>query len=201
MNSTNDYFVVEQGQKIGPLDLSVLETMRRDGTLSETTLMWRDGMADWQPARTVVPQIFSSGVATPEPPVSLHLAGRGQRVLAGIIDFLVVIVPMNLLIGPSAIVTAGVTLLGNLAYPVANAIYVALLLSSRWQATLGMKLLGLKVVDYSGQKPSSDRCWGRGLSSILSWFPLFGIGYLMVFFTPRHQTLHDMMAGTLVVKE
>jgi len=75
------------------------------------------------------------------------------------------------------------------------------MMSSLWQATVGKKLLGLRVVDLHGSKPSPARIWGRSLASLLSWFPLFGIGYLMVFFTPRHQTLHDMMAGTLVVKE
>ena len=86
-------------------------------------------------------------------------------------------------------------------FPLANAIYGGVMMSSLWQATVGKKLLGLKVVDVNGSKPSSGRIWGRSLASLLSWFPLFGIGYLMVFFTPRHQTLHDMMAGTLVVKE
>lgn len=201
MDSTlreNGYYLVEQGQKRGPLQMSALETMRQQGTLSETTLIWKDGMTDWQPARTVVPEIFLSVAITPQPPLSLALAARGQRVLAGIIDFLVVVVPMQVLIGPSAIVTAGVALFGELAYPIANAVYVALLISGGWQATLGMKLLGLKVVDYSGGKPSRDRCWGRGFASILSCY-LLGFGYLLLFFTPRHQTLHDLMAKTLVV--
>ena len=188
MNSTNDYFVVEEGERKGPLNLSVLETMHRDGSLSETTLMWRDGMADWQPARKVLPEIFSGGTVT------YSIAEPGQRVLAGVIDICIVQALILLIV----IFTGG---LFEFGFPLANAIYGGVMMSSLWQATVGKKLLGLKVVDVNGGKPSSGRIWGRSLASLLSWFPLFGIGYLMVFFTARHQTLHDMMAATLVVKE
>jgi uncharacterized RDD family membrane protein YckC len=190
MNSTNDYFVVEQGQRKGPLDLSALETMRRDGRLSETTLIWKDGMTDWQPAKTVVPAVFSAGT------VGYSIASPEQRILAGVIDFCVV----QVLIFVLAVVTAGFGLLIEFGYPAANALYAAVMMSTVWQGTVGKKLLGLKVVDYSSGKPSSGQIWGRAFASILSWLPL-GVGNLLVFFTSRHQALHDIMASTLVVKE
>jgi uncharacterized RDD family membrane protein YckC len=151
-------------------------------------LIWTDGMADWQPARKVLPEIFSGGTVT------YSIAEPGQRVLAGVIDICIVQALILLIV----IFTGG---LFEFGFPLANAIYGGVMMSSLWQATVGKKLLGLKVVDVNGSKPSSGRIWGRSLASLLSWFPLFGIGYLMVFFTARHQTLHDMMAATLVVKE
>jgi hypothetical protein len=54
--SQNGYYVVEQGQKKGPLELLALQSIRQQGTLSESTLIWTDGMADWQPARKVLPE-------------------------------------------------------------------------------------------------------------------------------------------------
>ena len=41
---------------------------------------------------------------------------------------------------------------------------------------------------------------GRNLAEILSAL-ILGIGYIMVAFTAKKQGLHDMIAGTLVVKK
>jgi len=185
------YYVVEAGEKKGPLQLAELQSMRQQGSLAEDTLVWKDGMADWQPARTVLPEFSTVATAT------YTIAQSGQRVLADLIDICVVQAVILLF----ALLTAGFGTVVEVGFPLANAIYGGVMMSSLWQATVGKKLLGLRVVDLHGSKPSPARIWGRSLASLLSWFPLFGIGYLMVFFTQRHQTLHDMMAGTLVVKE
>ena len=76
--------------------------------------------------------------------------------------------------------------------------YFALLESSRLQATFGKLLLGIKVVDLSGKRISFARATGRFFAKILSGQVLL-IGYLMAAFTERKQTLHDLLAGTLVV--
>jgi len=78
-------------------------------------------------------------------------------------------------------------------------IYVAVLHSSIWQATLGKKLLGLKVIDYAGNRISFGRATGRYFAGWLSAI-LLGIGYIMIAFTKRKQALHDKLASTLVVK-
>ncbi len=69
----------------------------------------------------------------------------------------------------------------------------------RWQATLGKKLLGMKVVDYAGNRISFGRATGRYFAGFLSVLLLF-IGLIMVAFTKRKQALHDKLASTLVVK-
>ena len=79
-------------------------------------------------------------------------------------------------------------------------LYFALQESSTRQATLGQRLLKLKVVDYNFQKISFLRATGRHFAMFLSILPLF-LGLLTIFFTKRQQTLHDMIAGTLVIKE
>jgi len=78
-------------------------------------------------------------------------------------------------------------------------IYTAGLQSSSWQATLGKKLLGLKVVDNEGARISFGRATGRYFASFLSAI-LLCIGYIMVAFTEKKQALHDQIAGTLVVR-
>jgi uncharacterized RDD family membrane protein YckC len=78
-------------------------------------------------------------------------------------------------------------------------LYEALLTSSSWQATVGKRILNLKVTDELGNPISFERATGRFFAKILSSL-LFCFGYLMVAFSARKQGLHDMLAGTLVMK-
>lgn len=78
-------------------------------------------------------------------------------------------------------------------------IYEAALESSSKQATLGKMALALKVTDEYGNRISFARASARYFSKILSRMILM-IGYIMAGFTERKQALHDMIAGTLVVR-
>jgi uncharacterized RDD family membrane protein YckC len=72
--------------------------------------------------------------------------------------------------------------------------------SSTWQATLGKKILGLKVTDLAGNRISFARASGRFFGKILSGM-ILGIGFLMAGFTARKQALHDILAGCLVLRQ
>lgn len=87
-----------------------------------------------------------------------------------------------------------------LARFVINWLYYALLESSAWQATLGKKALGLEVTDLQGRRISFGRASGRFFAKILSTIILF-IGFFMIGFTSRKQGLHDIIAGTLVLRK
>ena len=63
-------------------------------------------------------------------------------------------------------------------------IYYASMESSTWQATLGKKILGLKVTDLAGNRISFGRASGRFFGKILSGM-ILGIGFLMAGFTAR----------------
>ena len=78
-------------------------------------------------------------------------------------------------------------------------IYEASMESSSKQATVGKMALGLKVTDEGGRRISFARASARYFGKILSRMTLF-IGYIMAGFTARKQALHDMIAGTLVVR-
>jgi uncharacterized RDD family membrane protein YckC len=80
-----------------------------------------------------------------------------------------------------------------------NWLYGAGFESSSYQATLGKMALGLKVTDLAGQRISFARATGRHFAKILSGLMLL-IGYIMAGFTERKQALHDLIAGTLVVR-
>ncbi len=78
--------------------------------------------------------------------------------------------------------------------------YFAGMHSSKWQATVGKKLLKLKVTDLNGNRISFWRALGRLLAMILSGM-IFYIGYIMAGFTGKKQALHDLIAGTVVIYE
>jgi uncharacterized RDD family membrane protein YckC len=76
-------------------------------------------------------------------------------------------------------------------------LYQPLMESSAWQGTVGKRICGLAVTDLRGQRISFLRALARLLAKLLS-AALFGLGFVMVAFTPRKRGLHDIIAGTLV---
>lgn len=79
-------------------------------------------------------------------------------------------------------------------------LYFSLMESSSNQATVGKMALGIKVTDIDGNRISFARATGRYFAKIISGLILL-IGYIMAAFTEKKQALHDMIAGTLVVKK
>jgi uncharacterized RDD family membrane protein YckC len=79
-------------------------------------------------------------------------------------------------------------------------LYFAAMESSSKQATLGKMAVGLYVTDMDGNRISFGRATGRYFGRIISGLILC-IGYFMAGFTEKKQTLHDMMAGCLVLSK
>ena len=77
-------------------------------------------------------------------------------------------------------------------------IYFAGFESSRFQATLGKRVLGLKVTSLSGKRIGFLRASVRYFCKILSRL-IFMIGFFMIPFTKKNQGLHDKIAQTLVI--
>jgi uncharacterized RDD family membrane protein YckC len=77
--------------------------------------------------------------------------------------------------------------------------YFSLLESSSKQATLGKRLLHIKVSDLAGQRISVRRALARNLAKVLT-FLTYGAGLLWLPFTRGRQTLHDRLANTLVIR-
>lgn len=66
------------------------------------------------------------------------------------------------------------------------------------QATPGKQIMGLQVVNTNIQRITFRHAVIR---AILRWIStiLYFIGYVPALFTQKHQTFHDLMAGTLVI--
>ncbi|MEO1656853.1 MAG: RDD family protein [Pseudomonadota bacterium] len=71
--------------------------------------------------------------------------------------------------------------------------------SSQTQGTVGKMICRLKVADLQGQRISPGKAALRYIGKYLSALLAF-VGYLLVFFTSKKQALHDLMAGTVVLK-
>src|SRR5436190_16368525 len=46
-----NWYYANAGQQTGPLDEAQLEALRSSGQINDETLVWREGMANWQPYR------------------------------------------------------------------------------------------------------------------------------------------------------
>jgi len=88
---------------------------------------------------------------------------------------------------------------GTPAVVVSLWLYYAGLEASSKQATVGKILLGLRVTDLAGFRVSFKKATGRYFAKVLSALLLL-LGFVMAAFTERKQALHDILAGTVVVK-
>ncbi|MBQ7908552.1 MAG: RDD family protein [Elusimicrobiaceae bacterium] len=79
-------------------------------------------------------------------------------------------------------------------------LYYALLESSPWQASLGKRLLGLKVVDKRGRRLSFGKATKRLLSRLITNFTFY-FGFFSAAFDKQNKTLHDRMSKSLVVEK
>ena len=119
--------------------------------------------------------------------------GFWLRVIAALIDWVLLSIVVGALTAPTAF---------TLTPPVGIVVhwlYEAGMTASNYRATLGKLAVGLKVTDYAGRQLSFARATGRHFAKWLSAAVLL-IGYIMVAFTDRKRGLHDLIAGTLVLK-
>lgn len=91
------------------------------------------------------------------------------------------------------------SIMANVLSLVSGWLYYAIMESSADQATIGKKAVNLKVTNLDGERISFGQASGRYFGKILSGLILL-IGYLMMLWDDKNQTLHDKMANTLVVK-
>jgi uncharacterized RDD family membrane protein YckC len=145
-------------------------------------------------------------------PVAYGLAGIGQRLGAVVIDGIVMAVVYIFGIVVAVMTTPSATF--DNPEPSPNALGMFVLLLS-WLGTMaypiyfegrpegqtpGKKALGIRVVRrVNGAPLGYGLAFGRFLARIVESFT-FGIGLLIALWDPLRQTLHDKMAGTLVVR-
>ncbi len=78
-------------------------------------------------------------------------------------------------------------------------LYYSLSESSRFQATIGKRLLGLLVFTQAEGRLDFQRASRRFWSKLVSAAPAFG-GFFLFFFDPKRRTLHDRLSRTIVLQ-
>ena len=151
---------------------------------------------------------MDTAVSDSSEPISMRFAGLWIRIAAGLIDGIIVMMVNSLieiLIKVSTFsfrqtdfetsVIAVITVFYGIAIQV---LYDACCVSSSWRATLGMKAVGIGVVDlnYKGVSFGTAFWWSilSGLSMII-----LGLGYLTILFDKDRQALHDKLMAVHVI--
>ena len=117
---------------------------------------------------------------------------RGVALLLDLVIVLAIILAMNLVLETFL---DGVPGWVTLAIPVA---YFAGLPLTRWQGTIGKRGSQVRITDLAGNPIGAGRSLLRFAASLLS-FAAVGLGYAVCFWNARRRTLHDFIAGTVVV--
>ena len=78
--------------------------------------------------------------------------------------------------------------------------YHTLLLSGRHCATFGMRAMGLQLRSWSGERPMFLQALVHCFLFYLTVGPTFCLILLFALFNRRKRTLHDVLAGTLMVR-
>ncbi len=195
------YLLVINGKPEGPFSLQQLKDLNlRPGDFVRT-----DGMADYKEAHEVAELrgLFGFNKQSVAPQ---YFGSFDQRLMASALDWLFV--------GGACLIVAFFTvvfvtdtekrmmILLSLAVivPAAKIIYHIIMECTARQATFGKQIVKIKVCDMQGERISFGRSLGRNFAKIFSVLPAF-IGYIYSFFNKQQQCMHDMIAGTLVMKD
>lgn len=198
--SEKNYTLVVNGKPTGPFSLEEL----RNQIVSPESFIRKTDMDDYKEAHEF-PELralfgFDKQFTKPQ-----YFAGFDLRLLASCIDWfvlitLVVLVELIILSITNKQEKTILLLTSNVfIIPVVKFIY-HVLLESKFQTTIGKRVLNIKVTDINGLKPSFSSVFYRNILKILSTGLLFG-GYLYSFLNKKHQCLHDVLANTLVIKD
>lgn len=158
------------------------------------------------------PRSSAPAISPPASGTLPHYAGFWIRVIAALLDFLLLLAVafvLRMMVGSAfTVLTIGTSLplhrvfllrrILRISIGIAVAwAYRAGMESSHFQGTLGKLAMRLKVTDLAGRRISFSRATGRCFAKYLSLAAL-GLGYVMVGFDAEKQGLHDRIAGTLV---
>jgi len=208
-----EIYISREGERIGPYSLEEINRQLAAGTLIPQDLGWSESSPGWKPLLSFVGVIVPGGASSTAFPTSLatpvtfglpEYAGFWIRGWALMIDAIIVgilaLVIIPIWLKSAADESTGPLALGPILQTLLVWIYMPALWFSPMQATAGQRICGLRVVDaMNGGRISFMRGLLRLLGMILSGL-ILGIGFLMAAFTERKRALHDMIAGTCVVK-
>jgi uncharacterized RDD family membrane protein YckC len=111
----------------------------------------------------------------------MQYANFGERLIARLIDGFIVFIP-------------------SIFLPlIAPWLYFALQEGNQGGATVGKRIMGIRVLSTDGRAIGFGTATGRFFCHFINLFTM-GLGYLLMLFNARNQGLHDMITSTVVVR-
>lgn len=131
--------------------------------------------------------------------LEIKYAGFWIRFVAVIVDGIIVSIASAIVIAIMKSIVGEFYGANFFGYVITWAYYI--FMTDRYQATLGKKLLGLKVVNEDFTKaPLGNIVLRETVGKIISSIILL-IGYIMVAFNKKKRALHDIVSGTVVIRD
>lgn len=121
-------------------------------------------------------------------------AAFSGRLVAVVVDGLVLSIPFMIIV----VNFKDRPILANSIIIIIAWLYDAIQISSSRQATIGKKMINIKITDLKGDRINFLQATARHFAKILSGV-ILSLGYFMMLWDEKCQTLHDKIAGTLAV--
>lgn len=195
------YTVVIKGKPEGPYSIDDLKKIGvQPGTFLRTP-----GMDDYKEAHEF-PELRELFGFLHQRTAPQYFASFDQRLLAMAIDYFLISIVYVLVVLLSFIFIEDkgqriiLTFSGLPLVQIAKLIYGSLAEASVHQASIGKRLLNIRVTDLGGNRITVANSFGRNLAKGISVAPFFA-GYLYSFLNKKQQCFHDRIAETLVVKD
>jgi uncharacterized RDD family membrane protein YckC len=80
-------------------------------------------------------------------------------------------------------------------------LYHTLSIGGPHSATPGMRLTGVEVRSWTGARPSYLQAFVQTILFYVTVYPTWSLVLLVALFNERRRTLHDILAGTLVIRQ
>ena len=208
----NLYYIQENDERLGPFSLDELIDRGIDmhtSVLSPATNTWQDACD--------LPEFFTyfeaNGV---DFPTEDNLASFWWRLLAFVIDYFILSFILGIVfsiltanglvykiqsINDALKLSPAQKLQIQLIFYLSLIIYNAVCEASALKGSIGKKACNMVVVDADGVRLSFLTALLRGVGKALSFYLLYGFGFLSIFWTEHRQALDDFMARSYVIKK
>jgi uncharacterized RDD family membrane protein YckC len=206
----NGYYIAEDGGQQGPFTLKELMEQEID---IHTRILSPEG-ENWQHACDL-PELYPYFEALG---VYFHtgdnLASFGWRLLAYIIDYLILAFLLNFVLKALAINGMDINIKSYadiMKLPLSQLVTIEIITSLAWiiynsacevspmKGSIGKKIFKMVVVDVDGMGMTFMNALLRSFGKTVSIF-CFYLGFLSIFFTEHKQAVHDLLAKSYVVK-
>jgi uncharacterized RDD family membrane protein YckC len=215
-----NWYMKRGDQEVGPGTEAQLRSAFKKGVITLDTLVRREDSREWMTLRDsllVAPEDMnpflggasadSRSTAQGAKPL-IHkdmfqekprYKRNGSVRYATIVDRTVAILIDGFILMIASVVTLRMGMVGFILQAALGFGYFAFF-QHEWGYTIGRKLMGIHLEMASGGRPELRVMIVRYFAAMLSGF-ILGLGYFMAMFDDKARTLHDRVAGTVVVRD